>query len=227
MKMIPVEEAVAPPEMDMMLARGYYRMQQSFFSTHFIATEHGMPARVVWARVCLHDFRPNTRLLRLRKRNRNFRLELEKAAVTDEVEQLYHRYRQGVGFETWPSVSACLLGDACCDHFPGRMWTVRSGEKLIAAGYFDEGATSCAGILNFYDPDFARHSLGLWLYLESVAYVAQCAKRYFYPGYIVIGFPKFDYKLLAGIERIELFEPMNGIWIPFSQTILSRQHTEV
>jgi arginine-tRNA-protein transferase len=207
--------------MDGMLARGYYRMQQSFFTTHFVETEAGLPAQVVWARVCLSGFRANARLTKLQKLNRGLSLQLHDARITSEAEALYARYRSSIDFDGWDSIATCLLGASQHDYFPGRMWEVRAGEKLVGVGYFDEGVTSCAGILNFYDPAFARHSLGLWLFLEGVRYAAERGKRHFYPGYLVMGMPKFDYKLLAGRERTELFEPASRRWLLYEQTILA------
>jgi len=221
MKQIPVKNSIAPHELDMMLAHGYYRMQQSFFSTDFIQTDAGAPARVIWARVCLGHFKANRRLLTLQKRNRNFELSLHPAHITEEIEQLYARYIRHIDFESWPPVAQCLLCEALHEHFPGHMWMVRDRGRLIATGYFDEGLKSCAGILNFYDPEYAQYSLGLWLYLEGLRYAAETGKHYFYPGYIVVGFPKFDYKLLAGREKIELYERASEQWIPFGKTFLS------
>lgn len=223
MKTIPVTAPVAPADMDMMLAHGYYRMQQTFFTAHVVQKDDGLPAKVVWARICLRNFCANARLKRLQKLNRGLSLTACDARITDEVEDLYARYRASVDFDGWPSVSMCLLGNAARDFFPGRMWEVRWCGQLVGAGYFDEGITSSAGILNFYDPRFSRHSLGLWMFLEAVRHAAESGKRYFYPGYLVMGMPKFDYKLLAGRHRTELFEPFYDSWLPFEQTILAEK----
>lgn len=220
MKVIPVSEPVPGQVLDLLLSYGFYRMQQSFFSTLFIHADEERVARVVWTRVRLDGFESNHRLRKLDKLNRRFSITLQPAVVDDEREALYAKYRAHIDFDGWPSVASCLLGDGSQDHFPGRMWSVRDEGRLIAVGYFDEGLKSCAGILNFYDPDYAKHSLGLWLYLNGVRYAAQSAKQYFYPGYLVVGLQKFDYKLLAGTERIELFEPVTGRWLPYHPDLL-------
>ena len=82
-------------------------------------------------------------------------------------------------------------------------------------GYFDEGAETTAGILNFYHPDYRKHSLSILLYFEEIRYAAQTGKRWFYPGYIATHYAKFDYKLLAGAGRMELLDVERGAWVPY------------
>ncbi|MEO6834226.1 MAG: GNAT family N-acetyltransferase [Chitinophagaceae bacterium] len=215
MNFLPVLSILEPEQLDTMLAFGYYRMQQSLFTTNFAHTDDRSRISVIWARVLLIDFEQNHRLKKLRSRTRKFQLKLYPTRITEEVEQLYARYRASINFDGNDSVSSCLLGFSNHDFFPGRMWEIRDGEKLIAAGYFDEGQESCAGILNFFDPDYRKYSLGLLLYFESVAFAAHNGKTFFYPGYIGVGYPKFDYKLEVGADRIELWHPRLMCWLPY------------
>lgn len=224
MDFIPIQSPLAPEVMDTMLSYGYYRMQQSLFTVDYAHTDSRQRVRVIWARVCLNNFQPNHRHLRLAKRCRQFTISLYPAAITDEIESLYTRYRSAIDFDGNDSVTACLIGDSSVrDNFPGRMWLVRDRGRLVGVGYFNEGKESCAGILNFFDPGCAKHSLGLWMYMEGLRYAAETGKRYYYPGYIAMGFRKFDYKLLAGPERMELWDPSKAVWIPYASSIHARQ----
>ncbi|MEJ7659632.1 MAG: hypothetical protein WKG07_08390 [Hymenobacter sp.] len=45
---------------------------------------------------------------------------------------------------------------------------VRAEGHLIAAGIFDQGTRSLAGIVNFYDPDYRKYSLGKYLMLYEI-----------------------------------------------------------
>jgi arginine-tRNA-protein transferase len=210
--------------MDTMLSYGYYRMQQNLFTVDYAHTDARERVRVIWARVCLKDFKPNHRHLKLAKRCKQMDISLQPAAINDEIERLYARYRAAIDFDGNDSVTSCLIGDMdTADFFPGRMWQVRHDGELVAAGYFDEGKDSCAGILNFFDPNYAKYSLGLWMYLEGVRYAAETGKQFYYPGYIAMGFKKFDYKLLAGTDRIELWDPAKAKWIPYVTSIHARQ----
>ena len=100
---------------------------------------------------------------------------------------------------------------------------MRDGERLIAIGYFDEGRESAAGILNFYHPDYRKYSPGLFLYLESIRYAAEGGKRFFYPGYIALDYTKFDYKLLPGPERVEIWDTDTACWLPYSGSFHEQQ----
>jgi arginine-tRNA-protein transferase len=226
MDFIPIHTPLAPEVMDTMLSYGYYRMQQSLFTVDYAHTDERQRVRVIWARVCLKNFQPNHRQLKLAKRIRHFNISLHAAVINEEIEGLYAEYRRYIDFDGNQSVTSCLLGDGAKDFFPGRMWQVRDAGRLVAAGYFDEGKESCAGILNFFHPDYAKFSLGLWMYLEGIRYAAETGKRFFYPGYIAMGFPKFDYKLIAGEDRIELWDPAMGRWIPYSCSIHARQQLQ-
>jgi arginine-tRNA-protein transferase len=224
MDFIPVHSALDPEVMDTMLSFGYYRMQQNLFTVDYAHTDDRERVRVIWARVSLKDYQPNHRYVRLAKRCKQLCISLHPAAITEEIENLYAKYRAVIDFDGNDSVTSCLIGErTATDHFPGKMWMVRDKGELVAVGYFDEGKESCAGILNFFHPDYAKYSLGLWMYLEGVRYAAQTGKQFYYPGYVAMGFSKFDYKLLAGKERIELWDPARSVWIPYTLSIHARQ----
>jgi arginine-tRNA-protein transferase len=93
---------------------------------------------------------------------------------------------------------------------------VRDENKLIAAGIFDNGSQSIAGIMNFYDPAYRKQSLGKFLMLMKINYARQQRKAYYYPGYLVNDYPKFDYKLFPCQSATEVFDANSGTWFPFS-----------
>lgn len=210
-----LDTPLQPEIMDSLLAQGYYRMRQTMFTTHFTLTDTDQLIQVLWARVNLESFEINHRHKALTRRCRRFSTALFDAAIDDEVESLYAAYRENVDFQAPNSVREFLMGSHSVNYFPSRMWQVRDADVLIAIGYFDEGVQSAAGILNFYDPNYRKFSLSKWLYFESVRYAAATGKSYFYPGYVALNFPKFDYKLEVGKERIEIWSADMLQWIPY------------
>lgn len=211
-----VREPLLPEIMDAALAQGFYRMRQAVFTTDTTYTNEGEEVPAVWARIGLNDFTPNNRHRKLTKLCRRFTATLHDLAITPELETLYSEYRGSMTFDANDSVSACLLDERGTNFFPTKMWHLRDAGRLIAAGVFDEGSDSAAGILNFYHPDYSRFSPGLFLYLESVRYAAETGKTFFYPGYIAMGYTKFDYKLLAGPERMEVWDMEASRWLPYA-----------
>jgi len=226
MSTIPLYNPLAPEVLDSLLSIGFYRMRQTVFTTSFAVTDDEEIIEVFWLRIRLRGYVPGKRHRELNRRCKRFRCTLLDAVITDEIETLYACYKSNVRFQAPGSAADFLMGESKENFFPSRMWEVRDGDRLIAIGYFDEGSDSSAGILNFYHPDYRKFSLSKWLYLESVRYAAGTGKTYFYPGYIALYFPKFDYKLEAGRERAEVWQPEKGIWTPYSQSDHAAQFSE-
>lgn len=219
MSYVQLASPLNPAQLDELLAMGWYRMQQHVFTTHALHFEDGLVAPVFWARVVLLDFQPNSRHKRLSRLNSRFQLSLQSAAVDAEIEALFTCYREAIDFETGPGVRDILFEAGSTNFFSSKMWQLRDSGRLIAVGYFDEGIASAAGILNFFHPDYRKYSPGLWLYLENLRHAAEQGRSYFYPGYIALNFPKFDYKLLAGEERTELYDARRSVWVPYGITV--------
>ena len=70
--------------------------------------------------------------------------------------------------------------------------------------------------MNFYDPNYRKYSLGKYLMLLKINYAQQQQYDYYYPGYVVSYYPKFDYKLFAAESATEVFDAINDRWLPFS-----------
>lgn len=217
MAYIQLKAPIAPDVMDELLKLGCYRMQQAMFTTNTICVEDGKVYRVLWARIPLQNYTPGRQHIKLTRQCSRFTCTLYDEMIIDaEIENLYAIYNQSIDFDAAESVTACLMGQSTVNYFPGRTWKVRDGDKLIAAGYFDLGKESAAGILNFYHPDYKKYSLGKWLYFETIRYTAESRRQFFYPGYIAPGYSKFDYKLLPGKDLIELWDIKAAKWLPYA-----------
>lgn len=221
----PLTEPISPEIMDSLLAQGFYRMRQTMFTTHFTVNDQDELIYVLWARVVLSDYQLPGRYYDIRRRCRRFQTVLTPAVINEEIEDLYRHYRDDVSFNAPLSVTEFLMGHEAKNFFPGQMWQVRDNGRLIAAGYFDEGTVSAAGILNFYHPDYRKFSLSKWMYFEAIRYACNTGKQFFYPGYVALDFTKFDYKLEAGTEYIEIWDPAMISWVPYclSEHAMARQ----
>jgi len=215
---IPLRQPLDPAFMDGLLEMGWYRMSQHVFTTRHICLSETEVYEVLWARIDLRTWQPTARHKRQLKQAQRFNITLQAATISPAIEKLYTLYRSAISFEASESVAAYLLEQQPHNFFPTLMWQVHDGDELIAVSYFDEGVNSAAGILTFFHPDYKKYSLGLLLYLESVRHAAESGKQFFYPGYIALNNPKFDYKLLAGKEHIETWEFETMRWIPYAQS---------
>jgi leucyl-tRNA---protein transferase len=204
-------EQLTGEELDAFLARGWYRMGQSIFTTHFISlADHAY--RVYWFRYDLQKLKPGKAVKRLTKLNAHFDITIRSFEISGELEQLYSLYKTHIDFEAAQSVQYWLHGDQVNNVFDTQLIEIRDNEVLIAAGVFDKGHESIAGILNFYHPDYKKFSLGKYLMLVKIQYALQAGKKLYYPGYIVQHYPRFDYKLFVDEQSAEIYLPEAGQW---------------
>ena len=210
--------------LDYYLGQGYYRMNQDLFTCRFLPTA-GALHTVHWLRVVVPQvqYGPKQRHL-LRRNGARFTVAIKPFRLTAEVEALYRRYYlDAITFDTASSLESLLLDGATHTVFNTWVVEVRDGEYLVAAGIFDQGTHTIAGIVNFYDPDYRQFSLGKYLLLLKTEFARQQQMAYYYPGYLVHGLPKFDYKLFACEAATEVFDALGSEWYPFSWEEVNRQ----
>lgn len=150
-----------------------------------------------------------------------FTVNTKPLQLSDELEALYQVYRSQLDFEVSPTLrdnlfSLCFISSEEEPVFDSRVIEIRDQGKLIAAGIYDTGEESISGIINIYDPAYKKYSPGKQLILFKLKDALEQGITYFYPGYIVVGFPKFDYKLEPGEGICEIYDTVKGGWIPYS-----------
>ena len=214
-------ETLSPAELDSYLEEGWYRTGQAVFTTHFLMFGYKSFYSAIWVRLPLDgfSFSKNNRKL-LSKNKSRFRWEFREAELGPEAEALYQSYSAHFPAKLAPSLQDALLENNHRSIFRTMEFLAWDGEQLVAASYFDLGENSIASILGFYHPDYARYSLGYFTMLMEVAYGLEHGYRYFYPGYVVPGYPRFDYKLRVG--PMEYFDLRARGWLPHA--LLSPEH---
>lgn len=212
--------------LDHYLSQGYYRMQQDLFTCQFLPVEDEL-FTVHWLRLVLSQVQFGAEQRRLLRLNKPFSVKIRAFQLTEEYDALYAHYRASTNFDAPLTIESFLLAGAKHNIFTTSIIEVRDGTKLIAAGIFDSGLRTMAGIMNFYDPTYRRHSLGKYLMLLKIEHALSQQMQYYYPGYLVHGYPKFDYKLFACRDATEVFDCTSGQWLPFSWAEVARQSAEL
>ncbi|MEO7310712.1 MAG: GNAT family N-acetyltransferase [Chitinophagaceae bacterium] len=203
--------------LDGYLAAGYYRMQHMVFTTHHTRLElDTVSVPVFWLRTILAKIDEQKSALVIRKKCAAFTVRYKRATVTPETETLYALYRNHVAFSTAETSSNYLHQYGLENPFDSWMVEVRDTKKLVAVGYFDRGGDAITGILNFYDPSYTKYSLGKFMILKKIDYAQQHKMTYYYTGYISTGSNRFDYKLFPSPDAVEVYLPVEDIWVPFS-----------
>ena len=208
--------------LDYYLSQGYYRMGQNLFTCQFLPLDEGLHT-VHWLRLVLACVAYGPKQRRLFRLNKSFAVAVKPFRLTPEHAALYARYYQSLDFDTNSSLADLLLDGATQTVFDTYVVEVRDGEQLIAAGVFDQGSDSLAGIVNYYDPAYHRHSLGKYLMLLKLEHARRRQLTYYYPGYLVHNYPKFDYKLFACAAATEVYDSRHSKWLPFSWEEVNRE----
>ncbi|HLG38846.1 MAG TPA: hypothetical protein VI461_04220 [Chitinophagaceae bacterium] len=218
METIHFPHELSGPELDFYLSIGWYRMGQTIFTTHFIPVKDKIH-RVYWLRLPVQQVRYGKKQKRLLAINKKFSITVKPFYPSKELDELYAAYRSSINFDAPPTVNGFLLSEYDEEFkniYDTHVIELRDAGRLIAAGIFDNGEISIAGIMNFYHPDYAVKSLGKYLMLLKINLAIESGKIYYYPGYVVSGYPKFDYKLFPDKQRTEWYDPVTNEWISFA-----------
>lgn len=200
-------------ELDALLAAGWFRMHQRMFTaTHLSYDDY---CRVHWLRYPLDSIKDQPSHRQIRKKNKSFLYRVDDFRSLDTGHMsLYDRYRKSINFGAPQMLSDCLFDDVTNmeNIFRTQCISVFDRDKLIAVGYVDLGDDSAAAILNFYDPDYKRHSLGKYVMLLTVDLLKTRGYKFYYPGYLLAGKPKMDYKLFLGTQVAQFYNPETTAW---------------
>lgn len=169
---------------------------------------------VINVRLPLRGFSFRQSHLKLMRRNeRRFRIVKGPSNITPELEELYDK--QKARFNGFIHGS---LEDIFCRAFDHRVfatlqYVVYDGDKAVAASFFDITSHSVASLLAISDPDYASSSLGIYTMLLEVALATEMNMDYYYPGYVLDGSARFDYKMCLG--SCEWMDDRKT-WLPFA-----------
>ena len=199
----------------MALAAGWYRIQQLLFTTDQLNFDLDV-YKAIWLRVKLADFEIDKTFKTLLKKNKQFRLEINKALITTEHELLFENYKKHITFETGSSLHYLLFGEEENNIYNTHLINMYDGNRLIATGAFDLGQQSVAGIFSVYDPAYKKCSPGKYLIYEKMQFCKKEGYTWFYPGYYVPGYPRFDYKKEIGKGAIEYYDRIQNNWFTLS-----------
>ena len=136
--------------LDYYLVKGWYRMGMYVFTTSVLQTEESA-FPVYWLRYAIPQIQLNKSNLALIKKNQHFTVNYQPLTHTQELEDLHSTYYQSIDFETSPDLQEFIF-EPGKDIFDTYVIEIREAGRLIAAGIFDKGKDSIAGIRIFFSP---------------------------------------------------------------------------
>ncbi len=206
-------ESLTPEELDLFLETGWFRNTDMLYRSTMTLLD-GDLFSIIRTRLPLEGYTFKKRLRKLLKRNeKHFTYKINKISITKEKEQLYQQHTHRFQGYVAKTLSDCLFG--CTDNvFDTHEICVYEDDRLIAVSFFDVGARSMASLMGLYDHNYLSHSLGLYTMLLEIAFGIFTGIQFYYPGYVLPGNKRFDYKHRIG--NLEYYN-WEGDWRPFKE----------
>lgn len=212
-------------KLDAYLDRGWYRMGQAVFTCRFLIF-HGTLFPAIWVRLSLDNYKFSKRKRkRVATLSERFDTVIRPFELTSEKEDLYQIYRKQFPAKIAPTLSAALLDDSERNIFESHEIAVYDEGALIAFSVFDLGEDSIASILGVYHPAYSKYSMGMYSMLREIEFGIQSGFKYYYPGYVVPGYDKFNYKLQIG--AVDYFNEELFTWEPYESLKESMLFTNI
>lgn len=208
--------------LDCLLALGWFRMRQTIFTTsHIPDVDLFTLKKVWWLRYEVNQIRSHASHRAIYKMNHAFRVSYQPfETASPEEEALFNLYREHLPFQTFESLHDALFSEEPNSIYTSQSVRIHDGNRLIALGIFDIGDTAAASIIHCYDPEYKKFSLGKYLMLLTINFLKKHHFQYYYPGYMMSGNARLDYKLFLGKEVACYYDAIHGKWLPFQEHLL-------
>ncbi len=204
-------ETISRQDLDALLADGWRHFGEHFFRYNIGFHENEL-RRVLPLRIRLANFTLSKSQRRILKKNQDLQTVIRPIEITREKEILFEthkkRFNHSIPDSIYDFVSAAPANVPC----EALEVCVFAREKLLAASFFDVGATAVSGIYAMFDTEEKSRSLGIYTMLLVINYALENNKTFYYPGYAYKGNSFYDYK--KRFSALETFD-WNGNWENF------------
>lgn len=156
-------------------------------------------------RVPVASFKPSRSMRRVWARNSDVCCEISEPCPTEEKHGIFARYldfqHDGVMSRSYDSFERFLY-DSPMDT---QEFVYRLGERVVGVSIVDSCPGGLSSVFTYFDPLFAKRSIGTFTVLWEIEHCRRIGVRYYYLGYYVAGSKTMAYKsrfqpneLLAG-----------------------------
>jgi arginine-tRNA-protein transferase len=202
---------VSPRQLDVLLADGWRHFGEHFFRYNIAFSEYEL-RRVLPLRIRLSDFALSKSQRRILKKNQDLQIITRPIEITAEKKLLFEKHKKRFKHNVPDSIYDFLSRTPASVPCEALEVCVLSQEKLLAASFFDVGATAVSGVYAMFDPEETSRSLGIYTMLLVINYALENDKNFYYPGYAYVGNSFYDYKKrFSGLETFD----WDGNWEKF------------
>ncbi|MCL6414886.1 arginyltransferase [Aestuariirhabdus sp. Z084] len=170
---------------------GFRRSGKHLYRPHCGQCQACIPIRIPAARAI-----PSKSQKRVLQRNRHLKYKMRPASFEPQHYQLYERYinsRHGDGDMSPPTqeqYESFLTSSWEFCH----LYEFFDDEKLVAVSITDRLTDGLSAIYTYFDPDYARNSLGSYCILKQIEFCRDLDLPYLYLGYWIKQCQKMSYK---------------------------------
>lgn len=207
--------SVTPAEHDRLLAHGWRHFGQHFFRYN-LELYNGEIQLVIPLRIRLSDHRLSASQERVLRKNSDVEVSVGPVNVSAEVIDLFSRHKRRFKAHIPKSIYTFLAKPPDDEPCETRQLSVRLGDRLLAAGFFDIGDRSVSAIYTTFDPDETHRGLGIFTILKELEFAAAKGKELYYLGYSYNGHSFYDYK--KRFHGTEAFD-WNAAWLPVPREV--------
>ncbi len=184
---------VTPSETEHLVERGWRRFGPEYFRPICRGCEE-----CVSLRVAVKKFRFSKSQRRVVRRCEKVTVEIRTPRADAERVALYRKWHAAreasCGWQENPLDEDGYRRQFCFPHPSGREMTYWADGKLVGVGLIDEMPHSLSSTYFYFDPDYAKLSLGVYSALCEISLALQLGKDYVYLGYRVAGCKSLVYK---------------------------------
>lgn len=201
-------------DLDSFLLKGWFRSGQSINTSTILNFKSQLysPVRV---RLPLKDHQFKKSLKKLWNKNSHFTTICRPIILDEEKERLYKYFEKKYKNEVPVTLLKYLLDGNDESIYNTYEVAIYDNDELIATSFFDLGEKCVASILGFYNTSYKKYSLGIYTMLAEIQFAIDNGFEFYFPGYVVPGYPIFDYKLRIG--ELEYYEPLKDSWHPYKE----------
>jgi len=161
-------------------------------------------------RINVKDFKPTKSQRKAINRNKDTKIVVQKPTVTTSHIELYNKYHYWKSLKDgWsakritPSEYYENFAEGYYDF--GKEVLYFADNKLVGVDLIDIVEDGISSIYFFYDPDYARLSLGTYSLIKQIEFAKILNRKWIYLGYWVDGCKAFEYK-----EKFKPLEVLDG-----------------
>ena len=151
-------------------------------------------------RVQAKDFLPGRTQRRIYKTNDDLELKICPNEATDEQYDLFHAYvtrrHYAGGMSAMDRNDFKMMIEESGVETSLFEWRQKESSELLACCLVDSLDDGFSAVYSFFDPDYVKRSLGVYMILSLIEFTQKFGMPYVYLGFWVRGSEKMDYKSL-------------------------------